>query len=66
MSNYIRKIEDSGKLIILDDSSKWEVNSYDAFTTRMWMIMDNVSVSLNKMTNLSRKNETVSVTHLCR
>lgn len=62
MSNYIRKIEDSGKLIILDDSSKWEVSSYDAFTTRMWMIMDNVSVSLNKMTNLSRNNETVSVT----
>ena len=62
MSNYIRKIEDSGKLIILDDSSKWEVASYDSFTTRMWMIMDNVSVSLNKMTNLSRNNETVSVT----
>ena len=50
MSNYIRKIEDSGKLIILEDSSKWEVSSYDAFTTRMWMVMDNVSVSLNKMT----------------
>ena len=61
MSNYIRKIEESGKLIILDDSSKWEVSSYDTFTTRMWMIMDNVSVSLNKMTNLSRNNETVSV-----
>jgi hypothetical protein len=62
VSNYIRKIEDSGKLIILNDSSKWEVGSYDSFTTRMWMIMDNVSVSLNKMTNLSRNNETVSVT----
>jgi len=61
VSNYIRKIEESGKLIILDDSSKWEVSSYDTFTTRMWMIMDNVSVSLNKMTNLSRNNETVSV-----
>jgi hypothetical protein len=62
VSNYIRKIEDSGKLIILNDSSKWEVGSYDSFTTRMWMIMDNVSVSLNKMINLSRNNETVSVT----
>lgn len=62
MSNYIRKIEDSGKLIILDDSSKWEVSSFDAFNTRMWMVMDNVSVSINKMTNLSRNNETVSVT----
>jgi hypothetical protein len=62
MSNYIRKIEDSGKLIILDDSSKWEVSSFDAFTTKMWMTGDNVSVSLNKMTNLSRNNETVSVT----
>lgn len=62
MSKYIREIEDSGKLIILNDSSKWEVGSYDSFTTRMWMIMDNVSVSLNKMTNLSRNNETVSVT----
>lgn len=62
MSNYIRKIEDSGKLIILDDSSKWEVDLYDTFTTRMWMIMDNVSVLVNKMTNLSRNNETVSVT----
>jgi len=62
VSNYIRKIEDSGKLITLDDSSKWEVASYDSFTARMWMIMDNVSVLLNKMTNLSRNNETVSVT----
>jgi len=62
VSKYIREIEDSGKLIILNDSSKWEVGSYDSFTTRMWMIMDNVSVSLNKMTNLSRNNETVSVT----
>lgn len=62
MSNYIRKIEESGKLITLDDSSKWEVASFDTFTTRWWMIMDNVSVSLNKMTNLSRNNEMVSIT----
>ena len=62
MSNHIRKIEDSGKLIILNDSSKWEVNSFDLFKTRMWAFMDNVSVSFNKMTNLNKNNETVSVT----
>ncbi len=61
MSNCILKVEDSGRLITLDDSSQWGVSLYDAFTTRMWMALDNVSVSRGKMKNLER-NETVSVT----
>ena len=60
MSNFIQKIEDGGKLIILDDSSKWEVNFLDTSTTRMWMTLEKVSVSLTRMTNLNR-NQTVSV-----
>ena len=60
MQNYIFKIEKFGKLIILNDSSKWEVSISDISTAAMWSQLDNVSVSGDKMTNLERK-ETVSV-----
>jgi len=64
MSNSIRKIENSGKLITLDDSSKWEVGLFDVSTSMFWLPGDTVTVSSNKMTkvSLTGRKETVSVT----
>ena len=62
MKDWIKEIKESGKIIILDDSTKWEVASYDRYDTRMWMRMDNVTVSGNKMTKHGGlREETVSV-----
>ena len=35
MKASVKEIQDSGKLIVLDDGSKWSVSSFDAFNTRM-------------------------------
>ena len=51
MSIWIKEIKDSGKIIILDDSTKWEVDMFDRIDTRMWMRMDSVSAKSNKMIN---------------
>ena len=51
----IREIQDSGKLLILSDGSKWEISSFDSFHTRMWMRMDTIEVQLGKLTNETRK-----------
>jgi hypothetical protein len=51
MKDWIKEIQDSGKLIILNGGSKYSVSSYDSIDTRFWMKMDNVSVSDSKMTN---------------
>lgn len=62
MKDWIKDIQDSGKLITLSTGSKYKVSSYDSFDTRMWMKMDNVSVNGNKMTNHSQRDKTVEVT----
>ena len=59
MSHLIREIQDSGKLVILDDGSKWEIGIFDSMETRMWMRMDRIDVSLGKLTNLSQRNKSV-------
>ena len=59
MKASVKEIQDSGKLIVLDDSSKWSVSSFDAFNTRMWMRFDNIEINFNKLTNLSRGSQTV-------
>lgn len=61
MGLSIRKIEDSGKLIILDDSSKWEVSFIDTIDTRIWMMFDKISMKGDKMTNHSRRDKTITV-----
>jgi hypothetical protein len=56
----IRDIQDSGKLLVLDDGSKWEVDSCDALNTRMCMRIDKVEVVPGKVINLSRNNQSIS------
>jgi hypothetical protein len=64
MSIWIKEIKDSGKIIILDDSTKWEVSMFDRIDARMWMRMDSVTVKGNKMTNHSQRDKTISVKRL--
>ena len=59
MLRSIHDIQDFGKLILLDDGSKLEISSFDAFHTQMWMLMDQVEESLGKLTNVSRGNQSV-------
>jgi hypothetical protein len=64
----IRKVENGGGLITLDDGSKWEVSTFDKFKSMMWMIIDDVTVesyigSKFKITHIKKK-ETIEATHL--
>ena len=61
MKNWIKEIKDSGKLIILSDNSKWFISSFDAFDTKFWMKLDNVSVKGSKMVSHSQRDKTVDV-----
>ncbi len=54
MRRSIREILESGKLIVLDDGSKWEVSPYDAYHTKLWMRSDQIDESFGKLTNLTR------------
>jgi hypothetical protein len=64
MSIWIKEIKDSGKIIILDDSTKWEVDMFDRIDARMWMRMDSVTVKGNKMINHGQRDKTISVKRL--
>ena len=59
MKASVKEIQDSGKVIVLDDGSTWSVSSFDAFNPRMWMRFDSIEINFNKLTNLSRGNQTV-------
>ena len=61
MKHWIKEIKDFGKLIILDDSSKWEVGMFDRIDTRYWMRLDNVTIAGNKMINHSQRDKTITV-----
>ncbi len=64
----IRKVENGGELITLDDGSKWEVSTFDKFKVMMWTMMDEVTVasyigSKCKITHIKKK-ETIEATYL--
>ncbi len=59
MKQPIKEIKDSGTLIILEDGSKWEINSFDSFHTKMWMKSDLVEVYFGNLKNVSRNNVSV-------
>ena len=40
----VRRVQNSGKNILLDDNSKWEVSFLYKFQTMMWSIGDKVTV----------------------
>ena len=64
MKNWIKEIENSGKIIVLDDSSRWEVGMFDRIDTRLWMRLDNVTAAGNEMTNHSQRDKTITVKRL--
>lgn len=64
----IRKVENAGSLITLDDGSKWEVSAFDKFKSMMWMIIDDVTIESSigskfKITHIKKK-ETIEATHI--
>ena len=67
-NHFITKISDFGRLIVLEDGSRWDVSSIDKATSMMWLITDNVLVESAydnrcKITNIKRK-ESVEASHL--
>ena len=39
----IRKAENGGGLITLDDGSRWEVSTFDKFKSMMWMNIERLT-----------------------
>lgn len=64
MQDWIRDIQDSGKIIILSTGTKYQVSSFDAFHSRFWMKLDKISVTGSKMTNHSQREQAVAVTQI--
>lgn len=64
MKYWIKEIQESGQLIILNNGAKYRISSFDAFHTRMWMRFEEVSVDANRMTNHSRSDKSVAVTQV--
>jgi hypothetical protein len=64
MKNWIKEIIDSGRVIILDDSSKWEVDTLDRIEARFWMRLDNVTIAGNKMIKHGHRDKTITVKKL--
>jgi hypothetical protein len=63
----IRKVENLGENITLDDNSRWKVSFMDKTKSMMWMIADDVNVASYigdkfKITHVKR-NETVEATY---
>lgn len=52
MIGDIDQIKHDGRLIILDDGSRWEVNSLDTYTADMWSPVTKVAVIDDVMYNL--------------
>jgi len=61
MSIWIKEIKDSGKIILLDDSTKWEVDMFDRIDAKMWTRMDSVTIKGNKMINHGQRDKTITV-----
>lgn len=40
----IKSVKDSGKIIVMEDNSKWEVYSLDKFTSKIWGFADRVTI----------------------
>ncbi len=57
----IEDVKYDGRLVILDDGSRWEVDSLDSSTAEMWGFLDKVVVIDDEMYKLD-ESERVSVT----
>lgn len=51
----IQEIKYGGRVVILDDGSRWEVDEYDAKTVELWGIFEKVIVIDNEMYHLDEK-----------
>ena len=51
----IQEIKYGGRVVILDDGSRWEVDEYDAITVELWGIFEKVIVIDNEMYHLDKK-----------
>lgn len=60
MQTSIARVEKHGELILLCNGTKWAVNSFEAFHTRMWFSGDKIETSMSSLTNISRQNKKVS------
>jgi len=64
----IRKVENLGGLLTLDDGSKWEVTAFGKYNAMMWKSFDEVMVesyigSKFKIIHI-KKQEAIEATHL--
>jgi hypothetical protein len=57
----IDEIKYGGRLIILNDGTRWEVDDYDAATVELWSTLDKVLIVDDEMYNIE-DCEKVSVT----
>jgi uncharacterized membrane protein len=66
----VKKVINSGKTIVLDDNSTWEVSLFDKFTAFSWSFNDEVTVKpylgakfkIERVTRLG-KIESIEVTY---
>ncbi|OYY74718.1 MAG: hypothetical protein B7Y40_03865 [Gammaproteobacteria bacterium 28-57-27] len=63
----IRKIENLGETITLDDNSRWKVSFIDKVKSMQWLPTDDVNVSsyIGDKFNITHieRNETIEATH---
>ncbi len=64
MSYLITDIQNLGAIVVLDDSTRYEVSTMDRYAVSLWIRGDKVEVAGSRMTNPSRRNKTVAVTRL--
>jgi hypothetical protein len=57
----IEAVKFGGRLVVLDDDSRWEVEDFDACTSEMWDFLDKVVVIDGEMYKLD-ESEKVMVT----
>jgi hypothetical protein len=60
VTGYIDEIKRDGRLVVLDDGSRWDVDSYDASTSDLWSVGSKVVVIDDEMFLLD-ESEKVSV-----
>lgn len=51
-TGQIVNVEYGGRLVILDDGSRWEVDSLDEYTAESWGVLTKVLIIDDKMYNL--------------
>ena len=53
----VSSVSRAGRLVVLQDQSRWQVDPIDRIDTRRWSRYEYVVVCPSKMTNLTRREE---------